>query len=453
MTHLVSPKPPIVHEELAHIGAGLQMVDDPTGYLTRLREQYGDTFLVDVFGYKLFCTFSGEGLESLYKLEEDAASFGFATFDLLGFKTPTEIFLDTDISLFYEMLGIRKLPYYIEVIHAVLDLELARLGDGGEVDVFDMIRTLEQRVGFGLWIGTDAAEDGTWQRLKAQFDVLSQEFAFVNPRDTLETIVSGKAREREALKALYAILEDIHAAREGKTGHENDSLTFLYEKFSDNDLDTRRRKVAHNVINANQGFLSNLYAAIAWVVVRLLQHDKVLVAVRDEIRRTEEAFGSGFLSDMEALNSMRYLEQVLMESVRMAQRSITLRKVLKPVEFDDGNEVYTVQPGAYITTLLSVTNLQTDELKRFDPEHYEGNRLRAEVCAAGKETVSTFGHGTHACPAQKLSHVMCKIVVARLFSEFELEAVFADPQPSVSQLGGVARPAVPATVRMRALSL
>ena len=99
-----------------------------------------------------------------------------------------------------------------------------------------------------------------------------------------------------------------------------------------------------------------------------------------------------------------------------------------------------------------MTNLQTDELKRFDPEHYEGNRLRAEVCAAGKETVSTFGHGTHACPAQKLSHVMCKIVVARLFSDFELEAVFADPQPSVSQLGGVARPEVPATVRMRALS-
>ena len=153
MTHLVTPKPPIVHEELAHIGAGLQMVDDPTGYLTRLREQYGDTFLVDVFGYKLFCTFSAKGLESLYKLEEDTASFGFATFDLLGFKTPTEIFLDTDISLFYEMLGIRKLPYYIDVIHDVLDLELARLADVGEVDAFDMIRTLEQRFVLCVLIG------------------------------------------------------------------------------------------------------------------------------------------------------------------------------------------------------------------------------------------------------------------------------------------------------------
>ncbi|NND67870.1 MAG: cytochrome P450 [Halioglobus sp.] len=449
MTHLVSPKPPIVHEELAHIGAGLQMVDDPTGYLTRLREQYGDTFLVDVFGYQLFCTFSGKGLESLYKLEEDSASFGFATFDLLGFKTPTEIFLDTSLSIFYEMLGIRKLPYYIDVIHAVLDLELARLGDGGEVDVFDMIRTLEQRVGFGLWIGLDAAQDGTWQRLKAQFDVLSQEFAFVSPKDTLDTIVSGKARERAALQSLYDILGDIYAARDGKSGHEKDSLTFLYEKFSEHDEVTRQRKVAHNVINANQGFLSNLYAAIAWVVVRLLQREDVLEKVRGEIDRTEAEFGPGFLYDMAALNSMQYLEQVLMESVRMAQRSITLRKVLKPLEFDDGSEVYTVQPGAYITTLLSVTNMQTEELKRFDPDHYRGNRLRDELAQSGKETVSTFGHGIHACPAQKLSHAMCKILVARLLRAFELEQRFSDPRPATSQLGGVARPASPTRIRLQ----
>jgi len=56
----------------------------------------------------------------------------------------------------------------------------------------------------------------------------------------------------------------------------------------------------------------------------------------------------------------------------------------------------------------------------------------------------------HACPAQKLSHVMCKIVVARLFADFELEAAFENPQPSTSQLGGVARPEVPVAVRLRA---
>jgi hypothetical protein len=56
--YLVSPRPPIVHDELAHIGAGLRFSQSPTDFLAAMRGIYGDTFLVDVFGYKLFCVFS-----------------------------------------------------------------------------------------------------------------------------------------------------------------------------------------------------------------------------------------------------------------------------------------------------------------------------------------------------------------------------------------------------------
>ncbi len=42
---------------------------------------------------------------------------------------------------------------------------------------------------------------------------------------------------------------------------------------------------------------------------------------------------------------MRFCEQLLMESVRLAQRSITLRKVMKEIQFDCGDTVYTIQPG------------------------------------------------------------------------------------------------------------
>lgn len=61
---LVSPKPAIVRDELAHIGAGLRFSQSPTNFLAQMRQEYGDTFLVDVFGYKLFCVFSPEGLKA-----------------------------------------------------------------------------------------------------------------------------------------------------------------------------------------------------------------------------------------------------------------------------------------------------------------------------------------------------------------------------------------------------
>jgi len=112
--YLVTPKPAIVHDELAHIGAGLRFAQSPTRFLAQMRQEYGDTFLVDVFGYKLFCVFSPQGLKSLYAAAEGEASFGMATFDMLGFKTPLDIFMDADIDLFYDLLLPDKVAAYVK---------------------------------------------------------------------------------------------------------------------------------------------------------------------------------------------------------------------------------------------------------------------------------------------------------------------------------------------------
>lgn len=445
---LVMPRPPVVADELAHIGAGLRFADNATAYLGELRRDYGDTFLLDVFGYKLFCVFSPKGLESLYGLPEEKASFGFATFDLLSFKTPTELFLDTDLNLFYLLLAKKHLPRYLALTNAILDEELARWQQFDTVDIFDSIRTLEQRIGYGLWICREAASDAYWPRLKQQFDVLDQEKAFVDPAQTLATLKSGKAREKAAIAGIRQLLTALASGMDKANSEE--SLAFLYRHFAAFEGDELERRVAHNAINANQGFLSNLYAAIAWVIVRLLQYPTVAAAVGEEIERTRQRFGQGWRGNSEALDSMVYLEQVLMESVRMAQRSITLRKVLEPVELATEKGCYTVNPGVYITTLLSVKNTEGASLAQFDPEHYQGNRLKPEFTAGGKEQVSTFGHGRHACPAQRFSHMMCKTVVAAIFERFELELLTPDCEPSSRQIGGVARSAEPTLVVLRA---
>lgn len=443
---LVSPLPPIAGEELPHIGAGLRFLEAPTDYLKELRARHGDTFLLDIFGFNLLLSFSPKGLESLYKLEEETASFGQATFDLIGFKTPTEIFADVSPTLFYELLQNAYMPGYVATIDAIVERELARWG-GGEVDIFDAVRTLEQRAGYALWIAPEAADDRHWPELKRCFDALDQESAFVDPGQALATIKSGKARERVAVADIKRKLATIvdERARNPEPGHA--TIDLLREKFGAHGAAERDRKVAHNIINANQGFLSNLYAAIAWVAVRLARHADVRVRVETELAGVRDRFGTGFTTTIDALNAMEYLEQVTMESVRLAQRSLTLRKVLAPVEFDDGAAVYTVQPGVYIATLLSVTNTQTPELARFDPDHYHRNQL-TKALVTGKETVSTFGHGRHACPAQRFSHHMCKIVIARLLERFELLPPAGEPQPSVRQMGGVARPEQPARLTL-----
>jgi cytochrome P450 len=271
----------------------------------------------------------------------------------------------------------------------------------------------------------------------------------VNPGAALATIKSDKAREKAAVGEIGALLQKIVAAHDSDPDHTPATVDFLREHFQDVAPGERWRKVVHNIVNLNQGFLSNLYAAIAWVVVRLLQNPATLAAVQAEIATTRERHGAAFTTSIDALNSMTLLEQVMMESVRMAQRSLTLRKVMEPIEFDDGAQVYTVQPGVYIATMLSVTNVQGPDLALFAPEHYQRNQLAAALTPGGKETVSTFGHGKHACPAQRFSHHMCKIVISKLLEKFEMEPLFSAPQPSARQMGGVARPDEPASIRLQ----
>lgn len=447
--YLVSPKPAIVHDELAHIGAGLRFSQNPTNFLSQLRSEYGDTFLVDVFGYKLFCVFSPHGLKSLYAAAEDEASFGMATFDMLGFKTPLDIFMDADIDLFYELLLPEKVTGYIRDFAEGIEQALAEWPGSGEINVFDALRTLEQRVGFRVWMGEEAARDGVWQQFKAHFDVLSQENAFVSPQQTLETLTSGKAKERQAVANIAALVGEVLAQRE-KTGHwPADNFTFLYRRFNSDDPQVTLRKLAHNLINANQGFLSNLYAALAWSLVNLVQHLPTRQRLEAEIASTRHRFGDDFQRSQAALDSMRFCEQLLMESIRLAQRSITLRKVMKEIRFDCGSETYTIQPGVYITTMLSVINTQTPELARFDPDHYQGRRIDPSLIANGKETISTFGHGAHACPAQKFSHNMCKVLLSLLLEQFEFGALAESVEPSGTQMGGVARAAQDVLLRFR----
>lgn len=448
----INPTPPIAAEELPHVGAGLRFLDAPTDYLAELRARHGDTFFVDLFGFPLLFSFSARGLQSLYALPEDQASFGLATFDMIGFKTPTEVFADADPELFKAVLAPSRLANYVALIDQVVQAELARWGDAGELDLFDAIRTLEQRVGFALWIAPVAADEPYWQELKRHFDVLDQAVAFVAPQQILATIASGKAEERAALAAIRALLPDIVAAHDSSPAAGGATVDLLRTRYAGEDAALVTRRVHHNTINLNQGFLSNLYAAIAWMSAEVLLRADMRERLRAEIAATTESYGPDFRTSLEALNGMSYFAEVLMESVRFAQRSLTLRKVLRPVDFDAGDATYKVQPGTYIATMLSVTNTQTPELARFDPAHYQGRELRPDL-APGRETVSTFGHGRHFCPAQLFSLHMARIVISRLLERFELAPCFDIIEPSRKQMGGVSRPDAPARVSYRKISI
>jgi cytochrome P450 len=425
---LVDPAAPTVGGPLPWVRGGLGLLSDPTAFFARQRRRHGDTFVVEAFGHHLFCVFSPEGVRSLYAQPEDQASFGIATYQLIKAKVPVELLLgrrNHPKTLF----GSQRVEDYLDHLQRAVDLELARLGPSGTFEVFAEMRRLGHRLGLASWAGSEAASDPYVERLIPLFDRLDSSESFVRPGQAALTWATRKRREWAAMAGIERIFTEIIGARAGGPPVD-DFLTQILESYGDLPEDERAVAAARDVIVIHMGSQSNLYAALAWTLVNLVQRPELLERVRS---------GDDGL-----------LDRCANESIRMAQRSITLRQVLTPIDVDTGPGTYRLGPGVLLCTMLSSHNTSAAPgLDRFDPDHYEGRRLSSQVPLPTKELVSTFGHGVHSCPAARFSISAIRATIRGLLDRYELTPRFTDAVPRRRQIGGVARSARPCRIPHR----
>jgi len=424
----VEPAAPTVGGSLPWVGGGLGLLADPTAFFQRQRRVHGDTFVVDAFGHRLFCVFSAEGVRSLYAQPEDRASFGIATYQLIKAKVPVELLLgrrNQPKTLF----GSQLVEAYLGHLQRAVELEMARLGASGTFEIFAEMRRLSHRLGLSAWAGREAASERYLGRLIPLFDRLDSSESFVRPGQAVVTWATGKRRERAAMAGIEGVFaEIIDARRDGPP--VDDFLAQILDSYGDLGADQRAVAAARDVIVIHMGSQSNLYAALAWTLVNLVRRPDLLERVRD---------GDDML-----------LDQCANESIRMAQRSITMRQVLTPIEVDTGERTYRLSPGVLLSTMLSCHNTSVAPgLERFDPDHYQGRRLSPQVSLPTKEMVSTFGHGVHSCPAARFSISAIRIATRGLLERYDLTPLFVDAVPRRRQIGGVARSARPCRVSYR----
>jgi len=143
--------------------------------------------------------------------------------------------------------------------------------------------------------------------------------------------------------------------------------------------------------------MSNLFAALGWALVDLLDHPA-------EAARA-------------VAGDRPWAEACALESIRLAQRSIMARYVLAPVTLDVGDCAFEIAPGTTVATLLPLTNVSSAPgLEVWDPTRWKGRRLADASALAAVELVTAFGHGRHTCPAQPFSLATMTTSLTRLTS-------------------------------------
>lgn len=406
------------------------MLRDPTGWFTAQRARHGDTFVVDALAHRFLCVFGPVGVGSLYAVPEREASFGLATYTMIRTKVPDELFADVRNPP-HKLFGNQRVEGYLADLSTTMDGELDRLGDAGTFDAFAEARRIGHRLGLASWAGHEAATPPHVEPLIAALDRLDTSESFVHPLRTVATLATRKARERRAMAEVEEIIGRILTERRRRPDDRpGDFLDTIEDSFADVALPRRDQLVARDVIVLHLGSQSNLFAALAWTLVNLLRDTDATAAV---------------LGGDRAL-----LDRYAYESIRTAQRSITMRQVLRPIDVATDAGTLHVEPGVLLTTLLSVTNTTAEPtLARFDPDHYDGRRLVVADGLPAKELVSTFGHGSHTCPAQRFSISAIATAVLALLTRYELTPRYEHPGPLTRQIGGVARADRPTPIAYR----
>lgn len=392
-------------------------VDDPVGELAAARTEHGDTFVVESGGQRWWFVFGPVGVRSFYALDERIASKAIADWQMLRRKLPDELFVGRR-TLPHELWSRHATQSYLQALDEAIDVSFAELGDAGTMELFTWSRRLGHRMGLASWGGVRPTIDPAFDELIDCFDRLDGAAAFVDPVGIRHVVASGHAEERAALAALEARFAVAVAQRVAEP--IDDLFGTIVDRWADAERHERDRGVARDVVLVHLGSMSNLFAALGWTVGHLLLHPQIA----DRIRVGDHGLA----------------EQCALESTRIAQRSLMSRAVLRDTDVETDAGRIRLEKGDSIATLLALTNTTADPgLEAYDPSRWDKRRLRDSSTLAARELVTTFGHGSHTCPAQPFSLAAMVAGASSLLNRYELIPRFDEIRPRRGQIGGVAR--------------
>ena len=376
-----------------------QHAPDPVAALTAARAALGDTFMVRSGRTTYLLTFGEIGLRKFYALPERDASKGVADYRMLVRKMPASLFSERR-TFAHDLFGAQDVENYLDALDWAIGVQLDELGAEGEFEVFELARRLGHRLALACWIGREAPIDA----LIADFDVLDGAEAFVHPER-----MSADHREEEAA------LARVEKAVSALVTQPDRAPSFLDEIVDRWDgADDVAAGVTGDVVLLHVATMTNLFAALAWSLALTLLKP-----------------------------SPSPLEHCVLEATRLGQRSLMSREVLRPITFDDGEVEYQVDRGVHLATMLPVTNCERVG-SAYNPERWADRQLHHDV------TITTFGHGSHRCPAQRFSVSAIVRTIDQLQKKYVMTPQFDRVTPLGGQIGGVARAAEPCRVDYRA---
>lgn len=224
--------------------------------------------------------------------------------------------------------------------------------------------------------------------------------------------------------ATELLYEVVHKSIESKATDDWKNKTDLLTLFIDSTGKTTSSDLRDAMMNFFLAGKETTSFSLAWIIVNLNRHPRVLNKLRREIREKLPKLMTGELRapTMEDLNKVPYIEAVLKESLRLnmtgihraASRSTTLR------------EGTFVPLGACVVVSVyaaaRMKNIWGEDAAEYNPDRWI-DETTGKMKHVNPFQFVTFGGGPHQCVGMRFALLEMQTVIAVLFSRFDIMTV------------------------------
>ncbi len=441
------PGPPQANNVFTQIKLGMQFRDGPINTFKRMKEKYGDTFLLQ-FGKARNYVFTHP--DHIYEvLVKNAASFykdsdikntklGLARFLGNGLLTSDGEFWKRQRKLAAPALHAKRIAAYADTMVDYTARMLDGWVDGKEYSISHEMSSLTMMIVAKTLFNTDVS--GDIDRVgKALIEV--QGVAGPLPLMPPWVPTPQELRRREARRELddivYRFINEWREQREDR----GDLLSMLLLAVDDDGsgmTDVQARDEAITLFLAGHETTAN---TLNWTWYLLARHPEIEAKLHEEV----DSVLKGRTPTLEDLSSLPYTEMIIKESLRLYPPAwITGRQAIEDVQIGE----YLIPQGSIVNVVFYLSHHDPrwwDEPEAFKPERFSPEN-EANI---NKRAYTPFGGGPRVCIGNSFAMMEARLLLATIAQRYQLrlapgQTVEMNPMITLNPKGGM-----PMTIKRR----
>ncbi|XP_006880589.1 PREDICTED: 25-hydroxycholesterol 7-alpha-hydroxylase-like [Elephantulus edwardii] len=435
-------EPPLIKGWIPYIGKLLDFRRDPFTFLKTMQKQHGDVFTVLIAGK--YITFILDPLD-FHLVTKNQKQLNFKIFgSTLSFNVFTiKLLLSSqelrhDIHTCYQYLQGKSLDVLLETmaqnIRDTFEREFLRAQNWNTEELFAFCTSLIFEVTFTTLYGKPRGADGKKIICELRDDFVQFDDKFLHLASGIPIELLGNIKSVQKKFLNYFGQENVAKMQECA------QVVQMRQDVLEHYYDPSNLEIGAHHFAFLWASIANTIPTMFWAMHYLLWHPEAIAVVRDEINRllqsTGQKKGPGICINFtrEQLDSLVYLESIVLETLRLCSYSATIRYVeedlILPLKSGECNlrkrDLVAIFPPA----------LHRDPEIFEEPEEFrydrfvEDGKKKTTFFKGGKrlsEYVMTFGSGVSKCPGRFFAVSEVKHLLFILVTNFDIEIISKKP--------------------------